>query len=145
MNESFDAVATVTVDAPPGAVWKALTTPELISRYLHDTQVDTDWKVGSPITWSGVWDGKPYQDKGEILAYEPRRLLRTTHWSPMSGMLDEPENYHVVTYQLDERDGQTTVTLTQSNNPSQEAADNVVDKGWRPILEGLKQVAEEQT
>lgn len=144
MNESYDAVTTVTVGAPASTVWRALTRPELVKEYLHGATVETDWKVGSPITWSGEMNGEPYRDKGEILAYEPEKLLRTTHWSPMSGAPDEPDNYHVVTYQLDEHDGRTDVTLTQTNNPSQEAADTMVEQGWRPVLEGLKRVAESQ-
>src|SRR5205807_9908914 len=56
-----------------------------------------------PITWKGEWQGKTYEDKGTVLAVEPNKLLRITHWSPMGGSEDKPENYHTVTYELAER------------------------------------------
>lgn len=68
MNNSFVAETQVTIHAPVDAVWRALTEPELVKQYLYGTQVETDWQVGSPITWRGEWKGQPYEDKGEVLA-----------------------------------------------------------------------------
>jgi uncharacterized protein YndB with AHSA1/START domain len=142
MPGSFTAVAHATIAAPPAQVWKALTDPELITKYFHGTTVESDWEVGSPITWSGEMGGTAYQDKGEVVTFEPERRLQHTYWSSMTGEPDEPENYKTITYDLSEVDGSTQVTLTQDNNPSQEAADDMVAKGWTPILDGLKRVVE---
>ena len=142
MTDSFDAVATVEIKAPAAAVWNALVDPAMIAQYLHGAEVATDWKVGSPITWSGEWQGKAYEDKGEVLEVDPLRRLRVTHWSPLTGAEDLPENYHTVTYDLDESGDTTTLTLTQSNNPSQEAADQMAEANWGPVLEGLKAAVE---
>jgi uncharacterized protein YndB with AHSA1/START domain len=143
MPGSFVAVAHATIAAPPAKVWEALTDPALITKYFHGTTVESDWEVGSPITWTGEMGGTPYEDKGEILAFEPGVRLQHTHWSNLTGEPDEPEYYKTVTYDLAEIDGSTQLTLTQDNNPSQEAADEMVTKGWQPILHGLKDVVEE--
>lgn len=144
MNKrTYDAVATIYIKAPVEKVWDALTNPEAIKQYLHDTNTVTDWNVGSPITWHGVWNGQPYEDKGIVLKYEPGKVLSTTHWSPMSGAEDKPENYHTVTYELTSlQDGGTQLALTQSNNPTQEAADSMVENGWLPILQTMKALLE---
>ena len=52
-------------------VWKALTDPALIGKYMLGAQVETDWKPGSPIVWKGEYEGKRYEDKGEILDFDP--------------------------------------------------------------------------
>jgi hypothetical protein len=77
-----------------------------------------------------------------VLAFEPERLLRCTHWSPMGGSEDTPENYHTATYELAEDGGKTTLTLTQDNNATQEEADNMAENNWGPMLQGLKETAE---
>jgi hypothetical protein len=41
--------------------------PERIKEYYLGAEVQTDWQVGSPITFKGEWEGKSYEDKGEIL------------------------------------------------------------------------------
>ncbi|HXZ99657.1 MAG TPA: SRPBCC domain-containing protein [Candidatus Binatia bacterium] len=144
MNPGQDHVATVTlaIHAPVAKVWAALTDPMLIQRYFHDTGVTTSWEVGSTITWEGTWKGQPYQDRGTVLAFEPPWRLSTTHWSPLGGTEDRPENYHTVTYELSEAGGVTTLTLRQTNNPSQEAAEAMAQNGWLPILEGLRTLVE---
>lgn len=142
MTESYDAVVQEAINAPATAVWHALTTPELVAKYMHGTQLDTDWQVGSPIAWRGEWHGKPYEDKGTVLEVEPHTRLRMTHWSPMSGTEEKPENFHEVTYLLAEQDGTTTLTLRQSNNPSQDAADAMARNAWTPIIRGLKELVE---
>jgi uncharacterized protein YndB with AHSA1/START domain len=142
VKESFVAEKRITINASADAVWEALTNPELVKKYLHGTNMKTDWKVGSPITWSGEWKGKPYEDKGKVLEVQPKKLLKNTHWSPMGGSEDKPENYHTVTYILTEQNGKTLLTLKQDNNASQEAADKMAENNWGPVLEGLKGVVE---
>jgi uncharacterized protein YndB with AHSA1/START domain len=135
------AEAEVHIIAPAKQVWAALTDPDLISQYMFGSRVETDWKPGSPITWKGEYDGKSYEDKGEVLDADEPRLLRVTHYSPMSGKPDVPDSYHTVAYQLDEHDGTTHVLLTQDNNASTEEVEHS-QRNWQSMLEGLKEVVE---
>ena len=144
MTETFIAEKRVTINAPVDVIWQALIDPTFVKQYMHGTNMQTTWEVGSLITWKGEWQGKTYEDKGTVLAVEPNKLLRITHWSPMGGSEDRPENYHTVTYELAERGGETVLTLKQDNNASQEEADAMADKNWGPVLEGLKAVAEKE-
>ncbi len=138
----FEAITSVVIDAPRAKVWDALTNPAKVKLYLHGTDLSTDWTVGGPIIWRGEWKGHSYVDKGTVLAFEPERLLKTTHWSPMGGIEDTPENYHTVTYELSEDGGRTTLTLTQDNNATQAEADTMAESNWGPVLQGLKATAE---
>jgi len=144
MTRGFEAINSVTIDAPKAEVWDALTNPEKVKQYLHGTEMSTDWREGSPIFWRGEWKGKPYEDKGKVLEVKAERLIRYTHWSPMGGSEDKPENYHTVTYELAGDDGKTILTLTQDNNPTKEEADKMARDNWGPVLQGLKKTAENQ-
>jgi uncharacterized protein YndB with AHSA1/START domain len=135
------ATAEIEIDASPAEVWTALTDPEQIKEYMFGSQVVTDWKQGSPIVWKGEYEGKRYEDKGEIVEIEPERRLKVTHFSPLSGEEDRPENYHRVLYELEERGGKTRVSLSQDNNSSKEAAEHS-QANWEKMLAGLKQVVE---
>ena len=141
MNKTYTAVATAIVNAPASKVWEALTKPELIKRYMFGTDVISDWQVGSPITYRGEWEGKPFEDKGKVLEVEREKSLITTHWSPLSGVPDSPENYHTVAYQLSEKDGKTKITITQDKNASEEEKQHS-EKNWAMMLDGLKKLLE---
>lgn len=143
MTRGFVATTSVTIDAPADQVWDALTDPEKVRQYLHGTEVTSDWRKGSPITWRGDWKGRAYEDKGTVLEVEPNRMLTYTHWSPLGGTEDKPENYHTVTYELSRSDGATVLTLKQDNNPSQEEADKMAENNWAPVLQGLKKTVED--
>ena len=135
------ATAEIEIASSPAKVWAALTDPEQIKEYMFGSQVVTDWKEGSPIVWKGEYEGKEYEDKGEIVEIEPQRRLKVTHFSPLSGQEDRPENYHTLLYELEERGGATNVSLSQDNNPSKEAAEHS-RTNWQKMLTGLKQVVE---
>ncbi|MGO4599195.1 SRPBCC domain-containing protein [Terrabacter sp. 2RAF25] len=137
------ARAKVTVDATPQQAWQSLTDPAEIRRWMVGTEVSTDWQVGSPITWRGEMDGKPYEDKGEVLDVDEPRRLSTTHYSPLMGQEDSPENYHTVTYSLEGSGdgGPTTVTLEQDGNESQEQADQF-SQNWQSMLDAFKDSVE---
>jgi uncharacterized protein YndB with AHSA1/START domain len=137
----YVATAEVEIDAPADKVWSALTDPEQIKQYMFGSQVVTDWKQGSQIVWKGEYEGKKYEDKGEILEIEPKRRLKVTHFSPLSGQDDVSENYHTLFYELAQRRGTTHVSLSQDNNPSRQAAVHS-RANWEKMLAGLKQVVE---
>lgn len=141
-EQAYAAQTSIIINAPRARVWEALVNPTLVREYLHGTTMEAEWREGGDITWSGEWNGQTYQDKGVVLRFEPMSLISTTHWSPLSGSADTPENYHVVTYTLTDDGDQTNLTLTQSNSPSQQDADSMVEQGWKPILQTLKQVVE---
>ena len=141
MANTFVAQAAVTIDAPAARVWDALTQPALIKQYLFGTEVTTDWRVGSPITYEGIWEGKAYKDKGTILQVEPGRLLVSTFWSALSGLPAVPENYQTVRYELATEGNGTRLTVTQDNNATQEDADHSA-QNWRMALGGMKKVIE---
>ncbi|HEX7467043.1 MAG TPA: SRPBCC family protein, partial [Methanobacterium sp.] len=115
MKDTLIAETSISVDASPAQVWKALTTPYLIKKYLMGTDVSTDWKEGSTITYNGEYEGKMYHDKGIIMKIEPEKILQSTYLSSMSGKEDKPENYNLVTYKIAIKDNKTILTLTQDN------------------------------
>jgi uncharacterized protein YndB with AHSA1/START domain len=137
----FIARASTVIDAAPTRVWDALIDPAAIGQYMFGTTVRSDWKEGSPITWEGEWEGKRYKDRGVIQKVQPGRALQYTHFSPMSGLPDRPENYHTVTIQLSPEGTGTVVSLTQDNNPSEETKANF-EKNWGMMLAGLKKYVE---
>ena len=136
------ATAECKIDAQPEDVWEALTTPAKIRQYMFGSEVSTDWKPGSPITWRGEFEGKAFEDKGEIISFEPARRLEVTHFSPLTGQEDRPENYHRVRYELQPANGGTVVRLTQDNSSSAEEAEHS-GATWQMMLDGLKKVVEQ--
>ena len=141
MNKGFIAKATITINSPTPRVWEALTDPELIKQYLFGTQVTTDWKVGSPITYRGTWEGKAYEDKGKVLQVEPGKLLVSTFWSSLSGLPDAPESYQTVRYELSPDGSGSRLTITQDNNATPQEASHS-EQNWKMVLDSLKKMLE---
>ncbi len=135
------AKATTTIEASPDAVWAVLTDSSRVPEYMLGSTIQTDWKAGSAIIWSGEWEGKNFQDHGTILDAEPGRLLRVTHFSPLSGQEDRPENYHTVTFELQPDGDGTNLVVTQDNNPTIESMEHS-ERNWRTVAEALKEAVE---
>jgi uncharacterized protein YndB with AHSA1/START domain len=139
--ENLTAKASTVIEAPAALVWRALVTPETIKRYMFGATVVADWRVGGAIVWRGEWKGKPYEDKGEIVRFEPEHQLRYTHWSPLSGTPDTPENRHTVTVELEGEGARTRVSLSQDANRSEEERGHS-EANWKKMLDDLKRIVE---
>lgn len=141
MSKGLIAESTIAIGVSVEKVWKALTEPDIIKQYMFGTEVETDWKVGSPIFWRGQWEGKKYEDKGEILQCNENRSVSYSHFSPLTGQPDIPDNYHTITIKLSDDNGQTSVTLSQDGNDSEEARKHS-QNNWDMMLQSLKQLLE---
>ena len=141
MDKDLIARSSIVINAPVDLVWKALVDPDAIRQYMFGTQVVSNWKVGSPIIWKGEWQGKSYEDKGVILQFQPERTLQYSHFSPLSGMPDQPENYHTVIVELSPEGNQTKVVLAQDHNASEDERAHS-EKNWEGMLAALKKYVE---
>lgn len=135
------AEATILTTADRDAVWRALTDPEIIARYLYGTHVESEWRVGSPIVYRGEWEGKPYEDHGTILEFVPGERLVSSYYSPLSGKPDVPESYQDVAYALRPEGSGMRVTVTQSGCADRAEADRM-SSNWAMTLEGLRTAVE---
>jgi uncharacterized protein YndB with AHSA1/START domain len=139
--ENLTLKTNITFKAPIEEVWKGITDPSIVKQYFFGTNLKSDWKVGSPITFSGEWEGHKYEDGGIILDIDAPRFLKYTYWSSMSGTENKPENYNNISSELNEKDGITTLTITQEGVKNKEALEHS-EQNWQNVFEGLKKIIE---
>lgn len=143
MTGKYVATSTITIEAPTSRVWSVLTDHDAMTEFMFGSDVVTDWTIGGPIVWRGIWEGKEYEDRGRILEFEPGRRLVVTHFSPLSGQEDTPENYHTLTWTLEGETGTTELMLSLDNNASAEEAKH--SKGMcDSLVVGVKAIAERE-
>ena len=128
------------IPAEPDRVWKTLTSKAGMKAYMMGADVDADWRVGGKLTMRGEYQGKRFEDHGEVRSFEPERELAYTHVSGAA-----PGQPHLVTFRLAPRSEGTEVTVTQAAEGGDEAADAenqaMYEKTWAGMLEGLEKAA----
>jgi uncharacterized protein YndB with AHSA1/START domain len=147
MRELY-VTGSVTINAAPSKVWQALVKPELTKKYMFDCEAISDWKIGSPLLWNGVVDGKEITFvKGRVVAFEPHKRMQFTVFDPNASYADIPENYTTVTYDLSERDGKTVLSVKQGDfatvaDGEKRYKETAGEGGWGGVLKKLKEVIE---
>ncbi|MFQ3916674.1 SRPBCC family protein [Leptospira kirschneri] len=141
MSENLILRKKISIQASISKVWNGLINPEVIKLYLFGTQTISDWKVGSSIVFTGEWNGKKYKDHGTILKLEKESLFQYNYWSNFSGVPNVPENYSILTFELNPEGNFTSLSLTQENFPNPAAYEHS-DVGWDQALNILKEVLE---
>lgn len=119
------------VTQPPERVWAELLHPG--ARWMLGANIETDYRVGSPVTFEGHFFGRQFQDHGEVLEFERPRVMRFTHFSPSYGLPDVPENYHDISIRLEPEEGGTRLTVEQRNVETDERAARVTHE-WTEAL-----------
>lgn len=121
-------------------VWGALTKAEIVKQYFFGSNQETNWKVGSPITWTGDYEGKAYVDKGVVREFIQNKRLSYDYLSSWSGLEDKPENYLQVTYEVKPVEDGTELTITQTNYDEEKAKHSVAS--WANVIDGMKKIVE---
>jgi uncharacterized protein YndB with AHSA1/START domain len=135
MNKNLIATQNIKINTKAEKVWRILTDPEKIKIYLFGTETTTVWNVGSPILFQGDYNGQRYKDKGTVIKNIENSLLSYHYWSGFSGLEDQPENYSVVTYKIDDiSENSVTFTWTQKGFANKESQCHS-EEGLKTILE----------
>ncbi len=140
MKETAIAKASTIFHAPIEKVWDALTNPTLVKQYFFGTELVADWKVGGTIYFRGVWEGKPYEDKGIIQTYEENKTLSYLYRSSWDTLPDILENYLLVTYTLAKTENGTELTIAQQSATAEKAKDS--EGNWYGMMEGMRKIIE---
>jgi uncharacterized protein YndB with AHSA1/START domain len=126
------------IETTPEALWNALTSSSFTRQYWFDTEVRSDWKVGSPFAL--VMGGK-VTDTGEILeADRPRRLAYTFKHELHEDMRREPATRVVFT--IEPHGNLVKLTVTHEGFGAGSRLLDGISKGWPAILSGLKSLLE---
>ncbi len=145
MSSDLKASSSILIEAAASAIWETITQPEKIKLFLYGTDTETDWKVGSPIKFTGNYNGTEYHDKGNVLENETNKLLKYNYWSSMSGTEDKLENYFIVSYMLEKEDENSIrFTWLQTNMASEKSVEHT-EKGLPMMLAEIKRISEEKS
>jgi uncharacterized protein YndB with AHSA1/START domain len=106
----------------PERVWKALTDPEELKKWFPDTIVVSEWRVGARLQFRH--EGGLYAFDGEVLAYDPPRVLEIRWGTDRVRFEVEPAKDGSVLTLID--------TIDQVGKAARDAA------GWHVCLDRLE-------
>ncbi len=141
LNKELKVSDSILIHAKPEEVWDALTNPTKIKTYLFGTNTSGEWKVGGEIRFEGEYNGQAYSDKGFVQTAKPYQELSYTYWTGFSGLADLPENYALVSYQLQQTQKGVMLTWTQAGFVSEEGRSHS-EKAVADFLAQIKTIAE---
>jgi uncharacterized protein YndB with AHSA1/START domain len=129
------------IETTPERLWEALTSSEFSRRYWFNTDVKSEWKVGSPFAL--VMNGTT-TDVGEILEADPPRRLSYT-FQHMLNEAAKREPPSKVVFNLEPHGKLVKLTLTHEGFAEGSKHLNGISKGWPAILSSLKSMLESGT
>ncbi len=141
MDKNLKLTTSIDLNASIDKVWFALTDKEMIKQYFWGTEVNSDWKEGGLISYSGTWEGTAYEDKGFILKIEKNKTLKHSYWSSFWGTEYNADEVSIITYEFSENGEVTTLTVTQEGFKDQQSRDHSVGN-WNGILTNIKSLLE---
>jgi len=135
----------VEISTSTDQVWRALTEPEMIAKWMADAQVKSKWEPGSDITFTGTMPNfnLKYRDRGTVIAAQQGKILQYSHWSQMTRLPDTPENRTIFTFLLDRVDENKTRLTMRHENFSSETEYKHSNFFWGVALYMLKNLLEQ--
>jgi uncharacterized protein YndB with AHSA1/START domain len=126
------------IETTPEKLWQALTSSEFSRRYWFNTELKTDWKIGSPFAL--VMNGTA-RDIGEVLEFDPPRRLSYTFQHVLDDELRK-EGPTKVVFVLEPYGKLVKLTLTHEGFAEGSKLLDGISKGWPAILASLKSLLE---
>jgi uncharacterized protein YndB with AHSA1/START domain len=119
----------------PEKLWAALTRGELTKQYWYDRRIESDWGVGSPVSFYDG-DSRVITDSGVVLESDPPRRLIYTFRNEFNAEARK-QGYSRVSFTIKPHEGMVKLTLVHDELPDEQTAIGYRE-GWAPILSSLK-------
>ena len=129
------------IETTPEKLWEALTSSDFSRRYWFGTELQSDWKIGSPfaLVTNGVTS-----DVGEVLEFDSPRRLSYTFNHILRDDLRNAEPTKVV-FTLEPHGPLVKLTLTHEGFAGADKLRSAISTGWPAILSSLKSLLETGT
>jgi uncharacterized protein YndB with AHSA1/START domain len=134
-------VSEITINAPAKKVWDALTKPELVKQWQYGSELITNWKTGSAISFRTEWEGKVFEQWDKVLEVNPNKIIKYSLFAPKPGLEDKDENYFIMSYILSEENEHTILKILQEDTRLG-AVQEKPQEEENPILKVLKSLVE---
>ena len=134
LETGMEKIFEIYIRTTPERLWEAIIDPEIRSKYNFGARVDSDWKVGSPLSM-GAPKASGLLGEGEVLEVDPpRRLVHTlvALWSDDV----KSEGASRVTWEIEPVKDSCHLTVT--HDEMRQGANPEIYGGWPMILSGLK-------
>ena len=141
---------TIEINAPISKVWDALTRREYTDQWAleftggAEFHIESDWKLGSLVLWTGQDSNVIVQ--GNVTALEPEKFLRFTVFD-VRGEKWPVTDEDGITYKLKEQDGKTLLQISQGDFSTMAEGEKYRDLSaeiWDRVLLKVKVLAEER-
>ena len=145
-------VYTTYINTAPTKLWQALTEPAFTERYWGTT-LESDWQVGSRITWHDR--GATIADPEQVVlaADPPRRLAYTWHtftpeWAEAQGFDEKlraklaAERRSKVTFEIEPAGAASKLTVVHDDFEPGSTVAEMISEGWPALLSDLKSLLE---
>ncbi|MBO9577357.1 MAG: SRPBCC domain-containing protein [Microbacteriaceae bacterium] len=126
-----ERVLRVRIEAPPEAVWAALTDPARTVQWYFGTEARSSWRVGERLDY---YDGDALQITGRLLAYDPPRSFRHEFIATWG---EDDDDQGTLTWTVEPDGTGSLVTLVHAGGHGDETAE-----GSQQVLGSLKSYLE---
>jgi uncharacterized protein YndB with AHSA1/START domain len=135
-------VYSIFIQASPERVWQALTEAEFTREYWAGRDIQSDWKIGSPVQSLRRDGGVDWQ--GEVLEVDPPHLLSYTFHMLISEAhkADPPSR---VTFLIEPLGTVTKLTFKHEHADPSSITSKTTENGWPAIFSSLKSLLETGT
>jgi uncharacterized protein YndB with AHSA1/START domain len=132
------------IGAKPEEVWQALISPEGTKAIFYGCILDSTFEVGAPYAYIGPGnDGdQTVHVYGNILAFEPNKLMSYTEHPGPSYREKHAELETRVTLTLEEVGNSTKITLVNDQWPADHPSYENAKESWPIILSNVKSYVE---
>jgi len=143
LNNNLISSKSIVIHVNPEKIWEALTNPALISQYLFGATTITNWQPSSEILFKISFENNEFIDKGLVIENIQNKTLQYRYWSGFCGLEDQPENYSIVSYNIEKiENDKCKLTWTQTgfvDEQSRTSSENALVN----ILAQIKSIAEQ--
>jgi uncharacterized protein YndB with AHSA1/START domain len=138
MSSDLTFVYVTYIATTPEKLWQALTDGTFTQQYWFGTRIESDWRVGSRVTF---WRNNAVSDSGEVLEYTPPRRLSYT-WHVEFHEEFRREKPSRVTFELEPMGSAVKLTIVHDDFEPGSKVFAAISGGWPKVLASLKSFLE---